>query len=160
MSRRKFILAGSAVALAAGFPLKNALTSAKQRNLGSTPPSSTQISAKEGTRTLSTVRAGDLSSFTKATFTAQVKSTFRVQSKPAKPVELSLVEVKDVGPIPDQRVPGKECFSLRFRGQAGLRQSTYTVEHAALGKFALLLVPAGRDKKGTNYEAVINRLNS
>jgi uncharacterized protein DUF6916 len=159
ISRRKFLMAGSAVALAAGFPLKNALTSAKQQTIDA-PPSSQQNSAKGGAGTLSNARAGGLATFTKATFAAQVNTTFRIQSKPAKPADVRLIEVKDVGPIPDQRLSGKECFSLVFRGQPGLRQSTYMIEHAALGKFALLLVPIGQDRKGSYYEAVINRLNS
>src|ERR1043165_6739212 len=128
ISRRKFLMAGSAVALAAGFPLKNALTSARPQHNASTP-SSPQISAKGGATALSTVRKGDLSSYTKAIFTAQVNSTFRLQSKSAKPVNVRLIEVRDIGPIPDQKSSGRECFSLVFSGQAGLQQSTYMIEH-------------------------------
>jgi hypothetical protein len=155
ISRRKFIMAGSAVALAAGFPLKYAMTSAKQRRSDS-PPDGT---AKEGAKSSTEKRKATLVDFTKATFAAQVNTTFRIQSKTAKPVDVKLIEVKDVGPIPDQRKSGKECFSLLFTGQPLLRQDTYTIDHAELGKFALLLVPVGKDKKGSYYEAVINRLN-
>jgi hypothetical protein len=158
ISRRKFLMAGSAVALAAGFPLKNALTSAQQQNIAS--PSPRQNSAKEGTGALSKTRAAGLATFTKVVFMAQVNTTFRLQTKLAKPVDMRLIEVKDTGPIPDQQKSGKECFSLVFRGQPGLRQNTYMIEHAALGKFALLLVPVGQDRKGSYYEAVVNRLNS
>lgn len=156
ISRRKFIMAGSAVALAAGFPLKNAMTSANQRSSDSPPPQST---AKEAAKTSTEKRKATLVDFTKATFAAQVNTTFRIQSKTAKPTDVKLIEVKSVGPIPDQQRSGRECFSLLFTGQPRLRQDTYTIDHAELGKFALLLVPVGKDKKGSYYEAVINRLN-
>jgi len=155
ISRRKFIMAGSAVALAAGFPLKNALTSAKQQTSDSPPQSTTKETAKTSTDK----RKATLMDFTKATFAAQLNTTFRIQSKIAKPVDVKLIEVKDVGPIPDQRKSGKECFSLLFAGQPRMRQDTYTIDHAELGRFTLLLVPVGKDKKGSYYEAVINRLN-
>jgi hypothetical protein len=155
ISRRKFIMAGSAVALAAGFPLKTAMTSAKERRSDS-PPEST---AKEAAKTSTEKRKATLVDFTKATFAAQLNTTFRIQSKKAKPVDLRLVEVKDVGPIPDRQRPSKECFSLLFTGQPRLRQDTYAIDHAELGKFALLLVPVSKDKKISYYEAVINRLN-
>jgi hypothetical protein len=149
-------MAGSAVALAAGFPLKAAMTSAKQQRSDSLP----QSSAKEGAAKSPTEkRQLTLADYTKATFAAQLNTTFRIQPNMAKPVDLRLIEVKDVGPIPDQRKPGKECFALLFTGQPHLRQDTYTFDHAELGKFALLLVPVGKDKKGSYYEAVINRLN-
>ena len=158
ISRRKFLQAGSAIALAAGFPLKTAMTSAQQRPITATAPPP-QSSAKGDTRTTPDKRFANLANYTKATFAAQLNSMFRIQSKLAKPVEVKLIEVKDTGPIPDQQ-SGKECFSLLFIGQPRLRQDTYTIDHAALGKFALLLVPVGKDKKGSYYEAVINRLNS
>lgn len=156
ISRRKFLMAGSAVALAAGFPLKAAMTSAKQRRSDSPPESA----AKGGIKTATTAkRPTTLADYTKATFAALVNSTFRIQSKTVKPVNVKLIEVKDIGPIPDQPRSGKECFALLFSGQPRLGQDTYTIEHAELGKFSLLLVPVGKDKKGAYYEAVINRLN-
>ncbi len=159
ISRRKFLQAGSAIALAASFPLKNALTSAKQPPAATASPE--KNSAKGDTKTsTATARPGGLESYTKATFTAQINSMFRIQSKQEKPAQVKLIEVKDVGPIPDQQASGKECFSLLFTGQPRLRQATYSIDHAALGKFSLLLVPVGKDKKGSYYEAVINRLNS
>jgi len=155
ISRRKFIMAGSAVALAAGFPLKSAMTSAEQQRSDS-PPLTT---SKEAAKTSTEKRQATLVDFTKATFAAQVNTMFRIQSKTLKPADVKLIEVKDIGPTPDQRKSGKECFSLLFTGQPRLRQDTYTIDHKELGKFALLLVPVGKDKKAAYYEAVINRLN-
>lgn len=156
ISRRKFIMAGSAVALAAGFPLKNAMTSASQRTSDTTTPNGT---AKEAAKSSTDKRQAGLADYTKATFAAHINSTFRIQARTAKPVDVKLIEVKTVGPIPDQAKSGKECFALLFSGQPRLRQDIYTIEHAELGKFGLLLVPVGKDKKGSYYEAVINRLN-
>ena len=34
----------------------------------------------------------------------------------------------------------------------------YDLQHPSLGKFALLLVPIGKDAQGLYYEAVFNRL--
>jgi len=53
-----------------------------------------------------------------------------------------------------------ECFSLLFRGPArvALGQSTYSLEHPALGAFLLFLVPVGpTGENGQELEAVINR---
>jgi hypothetical protein len=49
---------------------------------------------------------------------------------------------------------------LKFRGAETLRQNTYRIEHEVLGRFELFLVPAGKNKKGVYYQAVINRLNA
>jgi hypothetical protein len=56
-----------------------------------------------------------------------------------------------VGPDGQER----QQFSLWFRGplEPLLRQATYDVEHAELGRLALFLVPLGRDDGGTRYEA-------
>jgi hypothetical protein len=159
ISRRKFLKAGSVIALAAGFPLKSALTSGKQ------PPTPTtaspeQTATRGETKTSTTARPAGLANYSKATFMAQINSVFLIQAKKEKPVQVKLIEVNDVGPIPDRQNPGRECFSLVFSGQPRLRQDTYTINHAALGKFSLLIVPVGKNKKGAYYEAVINRLNS
>jgi hypothetical protein len=56
---------------------------------------------------------------------------------------------------------GQECFSLLFQngGGPGLPQGTYGFEHAALGSFALFLVPGGADSNGgQSYVATVNRL--
>jgi hypothetical protein len=54
----------------------------------------------------------------------------------------------------------KEAFSLVFRSeQTELKQNTYVIEHARLGKFSFLLVPARREDKDRNYYiATVNRL--
>ncbi|HEX8772063.1 MAG TPA: twin-arginine translocation signal domain-containing protein [Pyrinomonadaceae bacterium] len=162
ISRRKFLQAGTVVALAAGFPLKNALTASGQRTSTdaaavAAPPSTAKgvVGASTGTSTRPVVF------LSKATFTPHVNTAFVVQSGRAKAVEVKLVQVNSTGPTPDRQIAGKECFSLIFSGQQRLSQDVYKIQHPALGKFDLLLVPIGKEKKGKGqlYEAVINRLN-
>lgn len=157
MSRRKFLQAGSVIALAAGFPLKNALTASGQRTSASAPPST----AKGVVGASAEAPAHPLVFLSKATFTPHVNTAFMVQSARARAVEVKLVQVNSTGPVPDRQVPGKECFSLVFSGQQRLSQDVYKFQHPALGKFDLLLVPIGKEKKGKGqlYEAIINRLN-
>lgn len=157
MSRRKFLQAGSVIALAAGFPLKNALTASGQRTSVAAPPST----AKGVVGASAAAPARPLVFLSKATFAPHVNTAFMVQSGRARAVEVKLVQVNSTGPVPDQQVPGKECFSLVFSGQQRLSQDVYKFQHPALGKFDLLLVPIGKVKKGKGqlYEAIINRLN-
>ena len=88
-----------------------------------------------------------------ATFAGHLNSTFRVRHEPA--TELELVEVFDGS------THGHVNFSLLFRGphQPLLPQQIYPVEHDALGRFDLFIVPIQRDAHGLRYQAVFNRMN-
>jgi hypothetical protein len=96
---------------------------------------------------------------TKATFEPYVNTVFRI-SDGTRVVRSTLVSVADMGPVPDQKQAGRECFVIKFKGPRLLAQKTYRIEHDVLGKFELFLVPAGKDRKGSYYQAVINRLNA
>jgi hypothetical protein len=98
--------------------------------------------------------------FTKATFVPYVNTVFRIYPDSSKALKTTLVSVGEIGPVPDQKKAGRECFVLRFRGTELLPQDTYRIEHEVLGRFQLFLVPAGKNKKGVYYQAVINRLNA
>lgn len=98
--------------------------------------------------------------FTKATFAPYVDTVFRIYPDASKALKTTLVSVIDIGPVPDKKIAGRECFVLKFRGTQPLRQNTYRIEHEALGRFELFLVPAGRNKKGVYYQGIINRLNT
>ena len=106
-------------------------------------------------------RLDPLNYFTKATFEANLNTVFRINAGASNAVGLKLIEVSDIGPVPDQTVAGRECFVLRFSGPLNqpLPQRTYLLEHDALGSFDLFIVPGKKDKKGQYYHAVINRLN-
>jgi hypothetical protein len=97
--------------------------------------------------------------FAKSTFEPYVDTVFRITSDRTTAVKSILISVADIGPVPDQKLQGRECFVIKFRGTRPLPQDRYELEHAALGKFELFLVPAGKNRKRFYYQAVINRLN-
>jgi len=94
-----------------------------------------------------------------AAFQAQLKTDFLIgRSK----VPIRLVNVLKLGS--KRAVDGKrEAFTLTFRAdpKPPLKQETYTIEHAKLGTFSMLVVPVvAKDKEARYYEAVINRLHA
>jgi hypothetical protein len=98
----------------------------------------------------------DLAAVTADDFTPHSGSRYRVRlAGTAEPIDLELVEVAAGGqPPPARRRP----FSLVFRGprQPWLPQSTYRLEHDAMGAFDLFLVPIAADAQGATYESVFN----
>jgi hypothetical protein len=146
ISRRKFIKAGGIVALSAAVPLEAAAkvldSSPRQRDLGN--PTRHGLDA--------------VSSLDMQAFSRQLQTSFLLSHPSAGVASVKLVKVHEWRPNTAPK-NGRECFSLMFRGSesVGLRQNTYTVEHDALGKFEMLLVPIG-NKQGY-YEALFNRLH-
>lgn len=141
-SRRKFLKAGMLAALFAAVPLKNVLgQSWKDRDGNPTDDQGGQ--------------SDPLANYTKATFISYLNSVFQLHTVSGI-VAVTLLKVDDMTPP-----KGGECFSLLFRGgSSALGQDTYTVDHAALGTFKLLLVPVGTDNNGAQgYLATINRLS-
>ena len=139
ISRRIFIKTASVAAMAAATVGKYTLVSLAQGPVqaGATDP---------------------LAYYTQATFTQYVNSIFRLYG--FKTVDVMLEKVQDTLPANVSRTGGRESFVLHFRGgDVQLPQDTYTVEHSALGKFRLFLVPNGPDENGAQrYVATINRL--
>ena len=86
-----------------------------------------------------------------ATFVPHLRSTFTANRLTMTPTWLTLTDVRGFAS------PESEGFVLEFYavGQP-LSQNTYALEHSALGKFDLFLVPSGTN----GYTAVINRLKS
>jgi len=152
VSRRGFIKRGSLLVLAAGVSIASG-----DRVFGrdtaieyTDPPQNSLPNDNEPTPF----------NYAKATFTPYVNTVFLIYSGSSNALAATLVEVSDIGPVPDNQTAGRECFVLKFRGTQTLRQNTYTLEHQVLGRFDLFLVPGGKDKKGgVYYQAVINRLN-
>jgi Domain of unknown function (DUF6916) len=100
-----------------------------------------------------------LDSFTLTTFAGREGQSFAVHPGPPESLEWVLVSVADLGGnhaatsnAPTKRRP----FSLIFRGPRDpiLPQQTYPIAHPELGRFDLFVVPVGRDRAGTRYEAV------
>jgi hypothetical protein len=96
-----------------------------------------------------------LDDFTRDTFEPHIGTRFAVTSALSPPVELELVQVSAVG-----TGDGGRSFALLFRGprESALGQGMVELEHAALGAFALFIVPVGAGAAGLQYEAVFNRL--
>jgi len=94
-----------------------------------------------------------------AAFQAHLRTDFLIGKSR---VPIRLINVLKVGS--KQTAEGKkEAFTLTFRADPKpfLKQETYTIEHAKLGTFSMLLVPVvSKDKNARYYEAVINRLHS
>jgi hypothetical protein len=153
VSRRGFIKRGSLLVLAAGVSLSSA-DYIFGRDTEFEYPSRTQDDLQPKSNKPAPFN------FTKATFAPYVDTVFRIYPDSSKALKTTLVSVGDIGPVPDRKEVGRECFVLKFRGAETLRQNTYRIEHEVLGRFELFLVPAGKNKKGVYYQAVINRLNA
>jgi hypothetical protein len=150
ISRREFMRAATLVALAAGIPLSTTITGQAQQ-VGAQRP------AAAGGSLPPEIYNDPLFYHSKATFTSALKTKFVVQTRGFRGIVLTLAEVKDIGPVPDQA--GKECFSLLFRSANALRQNTYTLKHDVLGTFDVFIVPLPKDRLSRRHIAVINRLN-
>jgi hypothetical protein len=88
-----------------------------------------------------------IDTLTAADFAPHLDTPFRVDG--AFDVALAEVAEADGG-------AGRRQFSLLFRGgpTPPLPQRIYALEHAALGRLELFLVPLGPDADGQRYEAV------
>ena len=138
-SRREFLKRGTLMALAAGVPL-----SFSEQVLG-------------GEVTPSSAGSGLMD---RAAFEKQLHTEFLLNHGAAK-VPVKLVDVTNLASRKHNQ-PGKEAFSLIFRGakETTLCQDTYLIEHEKLGMFSFLIVPVKiRNNHAAHYEAIINRLN-
>lgn len=99
-----------------------------------------------------------LETLTAGSFTPHVGTTFRLDT-PAGGLDLTLVSAIPVG---EARRGGKvreRAFSVLFLGPSAapiLPQATYSLEHEALGRLEIFLVPIGREGDRIQYEAVFN----
>jgi hypothetical protein len=154
VSRRNFMRAGTMIALSAALPLSLATFAVGQqrRPAPKVPDHLASLPAAS--------QKNPLYYFNRQTFAPYVNSIFKVNSELL--AEIVLIEVKETPLVTDKRsnrIPTGENFTLTFRGPNRTRfeQNTYTVEHAALGKFELFLVPTGLPAAEQLYVAVINR---
>jgi hypothetical protein len=148
VSRRAFLVAGQSLLAAAALPIKFFGSSAAELASSSSP---------------------NMNAWTAATFQPLVSSSFAVRSGSLPSAWLTLLSVESLNAsAPAQTAqlafalkslksiqPTVNTFSLRFHltGES-LPQGTYDLEHAALGKFSLFIVPSG----ATTYTAVISHL--
>lgn len=96
-------------------------------------------------------------SLTEKEFSQHVNTKFRVALDTPQQIELELVEVKSYL-VKANEQSGMERFSVFFTGpeDGRLSQRVYSLEHDAMGKFDIFLVPIGHDDQGFRYEAVFN----
>ena len=88
-----------------------------------------------------------------ATYVPLVGTTFRINRDGSSPLSVKLVSATPLS--------GKgDSFSLIFRGRsdAMLAEQSSTIEHSSLGRFDLFVAPVGRNVKGQDYQAVVNRI--
>jgi hypothetical protein len=152
ISRRQFLRTGSLCALFAGFSLSSYGKVFGQEDNSDQYTGHFQV-PQEAT-------ADPVYYFTRETFTPYVGGVFTIYNDIGRPFRATLVEVSDCRTAA-QKSAGEagECFALHFRhlSDEALPQATRDIEHAALGKFALLLVPAVTEE-GVFYTATINHL--
>ena len=147
ITRRKFLKAGTLVALAAAIPLRVAGQQPGKVNDGNPIDQSKDV------------LADPLSTYSRSTFSSYLNSIFRLYTGYST-IDVALVEVKDLAPGADTAKTGAECFSLLFRGgSVALKQNTYKIEHPSLGTFPLFLTAGTTDDNGAqSFVAIINRL--
>lgn len=141
-SRRKFLETGVLTSIVTGVTLKSTTLAAVHR---SSEPESSML-------------ASSLDHYNKSTFEAYVNSDFRIYAHGHSETWLRLVLVEDF-PTRETLTGPNECFRLLFSGAADsvLSQGTYSLDHAALGSFALFIVPGKPLDGKVHYEAVFNR---
>ena len=148
LSRRKFLRAGTLVAISAGFPLRTLVAETLSQ---SSPVLPTNNQLKPGLY------------LNREDFSRYLNTKFSFSHGDAEAFAVKLIEVNDLTPKTARRsaATGKECFAAVFIGShnAPLRQETYTVTHESIGKFDMLVVPIARNKTGVYYEAIFNRLH-
>ena len=141
LSRRKFLRAGTLVAITAGI-------------------SSNSLAARTVGQLSSFLPAGNQLNLNRDSFSRHLNTKFSFSQKGIQGVSVKLIEVNDLTPK-TMTAAGKECFAVVFIGprNAPLRQETYAVTHEALGKFDMLVVPIASHPEGVYYEAIFNRLH-
>lgn len=151
VTRRKFLRAGAVSALFAGLNLApSKLIFGQKKNKPATPDTPSD----------------PVFSFNASAFAPHVGSAFMLAATArGRQTAARLERVSDLQQdMRERRVSthGGECFSLVFSAPAPKRaapqQATYRVEHAALGRFSLFLVPGPARDGSVTYEAVVNRL--
>ena len=145
LSRRKFLRAGTLVAISAGIPMKTlAAKTTGQSSLFF--PTNKQLDAG--------------SYLTRESFSRHLNTKFSFAREEVEGISVKLIEVEDLTPK-TMATSGKECFAVVFLGprNAPLAQETYAVTHESLGRFEMLVVPLAIRREGVYYEAIFNRLH-
>lgn len=91
-----------------------------------------------------------------ARYAGSVGTRFRLRGASGADCPVVLERVEELAAPARGRTDGRAPFSLTFRAPAGERlpQDVYRLDHPTLGRADLLLVPVGRSRAGTAFEAV------
>ncbi len=99
-----------------------------------------------------------LDKFTAETFTRHLNQTFRIHYGQGESFDAALSEVNKMGrePQEDDPLAKRRPFSIILHGPSTpiLPQAIYTLEHEALGRLSLFLVPLGPAGDNMQYEAL------
>jgi len=141
LSRRKFLRAGTLVAISASIPSRS-------------------LAARTVSQLSAFLPAGNQLVLNRDSFSRHLNTRFSFAHKELQGVSVKLIEVNDLTPK-TMAAAGKECFAVVFIGprNAPLRQETYAVTHESLGRFDMLVVPIASHSEGVYYEAIFNRLH-
>lgn len=157
ISRRRFMKTGMIVAATALVPLGQMKTAAAQQSKDG------RSNSVPDSKVLNKNRTSRLFYYNKSTFAPYVNSEFHVHLSSSKALAITLVGIEDFSNSQEKLVVGDESFTLEFNGPSGraFKQQTYEVEHAALGRFSLFIVPVGMptSKGDISYEAAFNHRN-
>ena len=88
-------------------------------------------------------------------FTPLVEQRFQVSVPGLAPLELSLAEVSELGELATPE-SSRRPFSLIFLGPAKpvLPQAIYPLQHDALGRLEIFIVPLGLRQGQMQYQAI------
>jgi hypothetical protein len=95
----------------------------------------------------------------RSTYVPHLNTTFRIRRASGPPLPAKLTKIRDLPPGTVGE-SSERSFSLVFRGprRASFTQdSSLVVEHRALGRFQLAVVPVGQAKGSQDYEAIVDR---
>jgi len=156
LSRRQFVRLCSLCAISAGFST-NIANHAFGQSRSRIPET-----AKSGFPIPFEAQRDPLFFMSMRTFTQHLETRFVIDPGYARPIEATLIEVKDTRTATSRKkdAQGQECFLLKFRidSDKSVQQGTYQIRHDALGTFELFVVPT-EDSEGRKYlDAVINRV--
>lgn len=163
-SRRRFLKSGAMIALAAGVPLSLDKIVLGQRLAGGASGAADGFQLPAKGDPLLSLRKSSFEPYVNSIFEVRVSKGAFVRSVPLTLVSVSetrmLRKVSKSGGIVPADIASGQSFSLLFRGSLAtpLKQDTQDIQHYALGKMRLLMVPVGHeDKSACYYEVIFNR---
>ena len=162
IARRRFLRIGGLSGLALAFPFGASAATLQIHRF--TAANGKKNGPGDSTKASRDSHIDSLQGLDQASFAAQLNSQFQLlRNDVPQSTQLVLAGIFDFkGANRNNTTTAltQESFSLTFRSTEAfpLVQDVYTLRHARLGTFSLLLVPGSAD--GQTFEAVINRLHA